>query len=782
MYLEIQHRVREKFVQAVRHVFGADISEPVLGFPPNVDLGELSITSCFELARQLRQPPRKIAEQVASRLLPIEGVERVSIAGAGYLNLHLDRARLATGVFALRSGNKGAGDADLGQQVIATRSEASPSAPVSKVLVEHTSINPNKAAHIGHLRNAVLGDTFVRLLRFRGQSVEVQNYIDNTGVQVADVIVGFQRLESKSLEDVCRLIADPRVRFDYYCWDLYARVFQFYESDKTRLALRGETLQAVEEGHGDVAAMAELVSTAIVRAHLETMLRIAVRYDLLVGESEILRLHFWKYAFELMQARHAIWREETGKNRGCWVMRLGESPGSTVESREDSRQSRVESRKSEGSRELTVEGLRPKTTPGSDFRLSSDSRLPSDDDEASTGDVKIIVRSNGTVTYVGKDIAYHLWKFGLLGRDFGYEPFYRYADGHVVWRTSSDAAAVSRHKGVGSRQSAVGGPENREGCMEDMEGSAQAARSGCPPEVGLPTADRLLPTSSELPPAFGHASAAYAVIDTRQSYLQNVVAAAFHALGYHEQAQHLHHFAYEVVGLSPACAREMGYEASDEGKGYVEVSGRKGLGIKADDLIDRLIAKALDEVRSREMTTDEAQQRSIAASIAVAALRYFLLKFSRNVIIAFDFKEALAFEGETGPYLQYTVVRARNIFRKFAEAHAGWKPESLRNAIPAEKLAAFLSGDAGRDFWEMTLVSAQLEMVAEQAISAEEPAVVAKYAFRLAQAFNNFYHHHRILAEPDPARQDFLLYLVLLVSETLARALDLLGIEVPERM
>ena len=744
LYLQIQRRVRKKFVQVVRDAFGTEIAEPVLGFPPNVDLGELSITSCFELARRLRQPPRKIAEQLASRLLPVEGVDRVSVAGAGYLNLHLDRALLAGGLFGLRSGSGP-------DSTAAARGPWPADAPsAAKVLVEHTSINPNKAAHIGHLRNAVLGDTFVRLLRFRGQAVEVQNYIDNTGVQVADVIVGFRRLEGKSLGDVRRLIADPTVRFDYYCWDLYARVFQSYERDENLLALRGETLQAVEEGHGDVAQMAELVSTAIVRAHLETMLRIGVRYDLLVGESEILRLHFWKYAFELMQERKAIWLEETGKNCGCWVMRLEESrePETSRESTAEGQASQT-GRDRKGNPSLAKERgrLQPQEWSGG---AEANDKGGNEEERASTVDVKIIVRSNGTVTYVGKDIAYHLWKFGLLGRDFGYEPFYRYADGHTVWRTNSDPAAGSR---------------------QDAERSKQRTEDNKPSSAfGLP------------PAGFGRAAAAYAVIDTRQSYLQKVVVEAFHALGYHEQAEHLHHFAYEVVGLSPGCAREMGYEASDEGKGYVEVSGRKGLGIKADDLIDRLIDTAREGIRSREVAGNDAEQQGTAAAIAVASLRYFLLKFSRNVIIAFDFKEALASEGETGPYLQYTVVRARNIFRKFEELQPGWKPESLENAVTTEQLAAFLSGDAGSVFWEMALVSAQLEMVVDQAIAAEEPAVVAKYAFRLAQSFNNFYHHYRILAEPDAGRRDCLLYLVFLVSETLGRTLDLLGIQVPERM
>jgi arginyl-tRNA synthetase len=611
-------------------------------------------------------------------------VERVTVAGAGYLNFHLHRAQTAARLFDRRSS-----------------SPAPPATPRGKILVEHTSINPNKAAHIGHLRNAVLGDTFVRLLRFRGETVEVQNYIDNTGVQVADVVVGFLHFESKTRQEVEALIQDASARFDYYCWDLYARVFQWYEANKEALQLRSQVLKDIEEGHGEPAALAEMISTAIVRAHLKTMLRINIQYDLLVQESEILKLDFWKSAFELLKKNGAIRLEETGKNAGCWVMDLAEAPG---------------------------EG---------------------DSEPADAEDIKIIVRSNGTVTYVGKDIAYHLWKFALLGKDFGYVVFHRYPDGHSVWRTA-------------------------------VNGQADA-------------------------PPFGRASAAYAVIDTRQSYLQNIVKAALHTLGYHERASNLHHFAYEVVGLSPGCAEEMGIALSDEDRErpYVEVSGRKGQGVKADDLIDTLIARASEEVRSRGMTQDPAQRQDYARKIAVGALRYFLLKFSRRMIIAFDFKEALAFEGETGPYLQYSVVRARNIFRKFLESHPEFQPERFPGggstgvppvphgqdgrataplALSPEQLQGFFTGEDGLAFWEMTLLAGQLELVVEQSINSEEPAVVAKYAFRLAQAFNNFYHHHHILSEPDLARQQFLLYLVYLTERTLSLAIEQMGIEIPEHM
>ncbi len=670
MLPEIQQRIQTKFVEAVRAAFNLEVPPPAMDSPPNLEMGDISLAGCFELAKKLRQAPRKIAEQLAPLVSNLEGVERVTVAGAGYLNFHLDRAQTAARLFALRNSSTVAATSDRG-----------------KILVEHTSINPNKAAHIGHLRNAVLGDTFTRLLRFTGENVEVQNYIDNTGVQVADVVVGFIHLEKKTLQDVAALIEAasapglPRAaRFDYYCWDLYARVFQLYEKDKDVLKLRAQALKDIEEGHGDTAAMAELISTAIVRAHLETMLRLNIQYDLLAQESEILKLQFWSAAFELLKKDKAIRIEDTGKSAGCWVMDLADSTS-----------------------ENEIEG-------------------------ADAEDTKIIVRSNGTVTYVGKDIAYHLWKFALLGKDFGYAPFYRYPDGHTVWRTT-------------------------------VKGEA-----GAPP--------------------FGHASTAYAVIDTRQSYLQNIVKAAFHTLGYHERAANLHHFAYEVVGLTARCAEEMGVVLSDEDRQrpYVEVSGRKGQGVKADDLIDTLIARAAEEVSSRNMAQNPAEVYDYARKIAVAALRYFLLKFSRRIIIAFDFKEALAFEGETGPYLQYSIVRARNIVRKFQDAHAEFEPDQLPGAFTPEQLQEYFKGEDGPAYWELTLLAGQLEMIVAQAINSEEPAVVAKYSFRLAQAFNNFYHHFHILNEPDALRQKFLLYLVVITERTLTLATEHMGIEIPDRM
>jgi arginyl-tRNA synthetase len=659
VYHVLEARIRTALTAHIRQRYSQDVTV-VTERPPRIEMGEISTPVCFELAKRLKRAPRQIAQEISSELPPIEGVERVEIAGGGYVNLYLSRAAF------LASAVTGAG---------ATPPMAGPEA--AKFIVEHTNINPNKAAHIGHLRNAALGDTLVRLLRRAGRRVEVQNYIDNTGVQVADVVIGFIHIARKSSDEVRALAAQPK--FDYFCWDLYASVTHFYEEDKTRLALRGETLQSIEEGHGAAAEMAGVVAPAVVRCHLRTMERLGIEYDLLPRESEILHLKFWDAAFELLKQKNAIHLAAAGKNAGCWVMRLNDAADTADAAGEDD-------------------------------------------------DAKIIVRSNGTVTYVGKDIAYQLWKFGLLGRDFQYEKFHTYANGHTLW--------------------------------------ASVASGGAPDA-----------------PAFGHAQIVYNVIDARQAYLQNVVTAGLRALGFHEQADRSIHFSYEVVALTPRCAGELGYTLSEEEakKPYVEVSGRKGLGVKADDLLDRLEAAARAEVDERHPALPESERAAIAHTIAIGALRYFLLKFTRTAIIAFDFKDALSFEGETGPYCQYAVVRARNIFRKLLEQQADFKLSSLDNVNQgaAERLFAGADGNA---FWEMALLAGSLGTQIEAAVGAQEPAFIAKYAFQLAQAFNLFYHHHRVLTEEDAAKKTFLLQLSRLVELQLVSALELLGIESPERM
>ncbi len=681
MYRELQQRLIDQVKEVLKSAWDVDLETIAVEQPPELKLGEFALPVAFELARRLRKAPRIIAGELAEKLsaaLPAsEGFAAFEVAGAGYINVRLARGAAS---LKLASGrNPDATDA----------TEAT-----EHVLVEHTSINPNKAAHVGHLRNAILGDTLVRILRADGQRVDVQNYIDNTGVQVADVVVGFVHLECKSLVELRGLIAAAEAlgpeareqRFDYLCWDLYARVSQWYAADdaagdkaeqERRKAVRYATLHEIETGGNETAEVADLISTTVLRHHLETMQRLGIVYDFLPRESEILHLKFWELAFELLQSSGVLYYETEGKNKNCWVM------------------TRPDARVTEG-----------------------------ETDE----DAKVIVRSNGTVTYVGKDIAYHLWKFGLLGRDFGYRRFYRYP-AHDCWISCESGEAEHPH--------------------------------------------------------FGGATAIYNVIDSRQSDPQANVIQALRGMGHAEAADHYTHFSYEMVALTPRCALELGYQVSeeDQSRPYIEVSGRKGFGVKADDLLDKLTAATRREVDARQPERAEAERQKIAEQIAIGALRYFMLKFTRGSVIAFDFKDALSFEGETGPYVQYAAVRARNIFRK-----AGTTPEAALAALTANPDSAL--PDSGLDsqleqadeIWAIWLRAAKRSLTLAQAIQTAEPAYVARHGFQLAQEFNNFYHRHHILTEEDPQRKAVLLATAAIALGELVAVLGWMGIEAPEAM
>ena len=656
----MQKRLTEHLRAVLKAKYDLQLENIPLEIPPELKFGELATPIAFELARKLRKAPKVIAQEIVAALTGLDGFASFEVAGAGYINARLDRTAGVRRTAATEAGSQAASGIHS--------------------LVEHTSINPNKAAHIGHLRNAILGDTFVQLLRAAGQKVDVQNYIDNTGVQVADVVVGFQHLEGKSLAEVRLLLDELKQkgqRIDYYCWDLYAKTSQWYtsgtaEENEARKKLRYAALHELERGDNETSEVAELISTAVLRRHLETMLRLEIEYDFLPRESEILHLKFWEAAFEQLKKTGVLYFETEGKNKGCWVM----------------------------------------TRPGAETTEGETNE-----------DAKVIVRSNGTVTYVGKDIAYHLWKFGLLGKDFGYKPFFSYPN-HECW--------ISAEKGI------------------------------------------------EPHPQFGGAQAIYNVIDARQSDPQSNVIQALRGMGYAEQADRYTHFSYEMVALTPRCAVELGYDVSAEDleRPYIEVSGRKGFGVKADDLLDKLIAAARAEVDARQTGRDDAERQRIAEQIAIGALRYFMLKFTRNSVIAFDFKDALSFEGETGPYIQYAVVRARNIFRK-----AGTTPEAeLVKLSGLAKFSGYLEGEAAEDIWALWLCAARRTLVLEQCIANSEPAYLAKHAFQLAQEFNNFYHKHHILTEEDPARKTFLLATAAVALRELVLALSWLGIESPEAM
>jgi len=647
MFHFLEKRIAEAFAAKISTLYS--VNGPIqTEQPKQASFGEIAVPAAFQLARTLKKAPKAIAAELLEAVGTIEGVSGIEIAGNGYMNVRLDRGYY--------------GDSLLrGDAVV-------PNAATDKTIIEHTNINPNKAAHIGHLRNAILGDTFVRMLRAAGRNVEVQNYIDNTGVQVADVVVAFEQLEKKSPAEVAKLI--ETTRFDYVCWDLYARMSSYYADHPEALEWRKATLHAIESDAGATSELAHLISDAIVRAHLATMYRLNIEYDVLPRESEILHLKFWAQAFELLKERKAIYFENDGKNKGCWVM------------------------------------------PASAFKTS-------DDEE----DSKVIVRSNGTVTYVGKDIAYQLWKFGLLGKDFYYHKWQTYPDGHEVWASVSEPHAGS--------------------------------------------------------PPFGRGARVYNVIDSRQSYLQDVVVAGLRALGFDKQADASIHFSYEMVALSPRTCIEMGIELSEEDKKkpYVEVSGRKGLGVKADDLIDKLIEKALEEVTSRHAEDPEDQRRRVAEKIAIGALRYFMLKYTRNSVIAFDFAEALSFTGETGVYVQYAAVRAAKILGKLEE-----RGETVPDFSAALGREAMVRQLADERLWQAVLTASKADAAIEQAVTSGEPAHVARYAFQLAQAFSTFYQDFPVVTETDAEKKTFLLWMTAYFRAQLEHTLRVLGIDVPEYM
>ena len=670
MYRYLEHRLAQRVLECLgkRHP-GVALPGVVIEQPPKVELGDFAIP-IFPFAKPLRSSPLKIAQAIKDEIGTIEGIAEMQVAPPGYLNVKIDRGWMASALAADR--------------------KAPSDIPSGKILVEHSSINPNKAAHIGHLRNAILGDTFVRLLRYAGREVDIQNYIDNTGVQVADVVVGFTHLEKKSRAEIEALTRQPR--FDYYCWDVYARASRWYEENKQNLAARAATLHSIEQGNNETAQLAELISIAVLKRHLDTMDRLDIEYDFLPRESEILHLHFWDAAFEKLKAAGVLTFETEGKNKGCWIMR----------------------------RAGTAEA-----------NLTTDNTESTEKGEIEEEDQKVIVRSNGTVGYVGKDIAYHMWKFGLLGRDFGYRRFHRYPNAHQCWisTTPDDPEAAADH------------------------------------------------------PHFGDVTENYNVIDARQSEAQNTVIEALKDLGHGEAAGRLTHFSYGMVVLTPRCAAELGYELTEEEKSrpWIGVSGRKGFGVKADDLLDQLIVSAKKEVEPRHPQLSEPERLGIATQIAIGALRYFMLKYTKQSVIAFDFKDALSFEGETGPYAQYAVVRATSIFRK-AGLDADTFGKEVAERFSAADLASFLNANGANEIWELWLAASKTSYIVEQSIATTEPAYLAKHAFQLAQLFNTFYHSNPILSEPDEKRKKFLLATVAVVRRELIRTLGVLGITVPPVM
>ena len=639
-------KLKEQIRQSLMDRYPLKESQLHISYTPQARMGDIALPFPLQLAKEMKRHPRELAAEIVPLLSDLPRIDKIEVAGPGFINLFLNRR-------------------DFFLHQVDSLDKRTFQQEEKKIIIEHTNINPNKAAHVGHLRNAVLGDTLGRCLKYKEENVEIQNYIDDTGIQVVDVTFGFMDMERKTLEDIQRIEG----KFDYYCWDLYTRVSSYLEKHPDTQSRKSEILRKIENGEQPEAEIAEHISRRILRAHLETMKRIDVSYDVLPCESSILGRKFWNKAFSLLKEKEAIYLVDEGLNKGCWVMRI------------------------------------------------------EDDEERE----KIIIRSDGTVTYVGKDIAYQLWKFGLLQKDFYYEPFIE-DNGKTIW---------------------------------------------------ISTAEPKQATSS-----FGDGTLVYNVIDTRQSYLQKIVVQGLKSLGYQDQAKKSIHYSYEMVALSPKSLDELGQKVSAEDKerDFLEVSGRKGLGVKADDLLDRLEQKAFLEVEKRNQDLPSEQRRLIARQIATGALRYFMLKFARNSIIVFDFEEALNFEGETGPYLQYSFVRINSIFRKLKErenfAEKDLKTLGLEQNIPLDALPE----QEQEDFWELVFYASQFEEEIQHSVRSLEFSHLAKFAFNLCQKFNAYYHKYSILAEKDQNTKSLRIWTIQYVREILKRVLSLMGIPQPARM
>ncbi len=631
-------KLKKEIISLLQDAYDLSGVELVFSLPAERKFGDLSSTLAFSLAKKVKGKPFLLANDIAAKLRGRLGaVEDIRVAGGGFINFYLKK------------------DDFLLYQWQSL--EKPPAEKGAKVIVEHTSINPNKAAHIGHLRNSCLGDVLARCCRFLGYEVEVQNYIDDTGIQIADVVWGLLHYQKKDLAAIRKISG-----LAAYLWDLYAEVNQLFVADENLAAQRREVHKKIEEKNEPEYGACLYIAEQVLMDHIRTMERIGIHYDLLARESDVIALDFFKAAAAELTGRGVMAPSADPEKKGCLVIHYDRE--------------KIE---------------------------------------------KIIVRSNGTITYVGKDIAYNLWKFDLLAKDFYYRPFHAYPDGHAIYMTASEPA---------------------------------------------PSAPR----------RFGHGQRVYNVIDVRQSYLQNLIAQVLAQLGHPGASANFVHFSYEMVALTPACVREMGLqlEAGEENKPYIEVSGRKGRAVKADELITMLNEKSLREVRVRNPEMSEAEALKLASIIAVAALRYFMIKFSLNTVIAFDFKEALNFEGDSGPYLQYTVVRLNSILKKAAAGD--------RQAPEGPGSLALLGDNEKELYWEMILNLSLLEKQVEFALENHELSSVAAYAYGLCQKFNHYYHLFPVLAEKNAAVRAARLGLVRIFKDRVEKLLAVLGIDIPERM
>ncbi|MDG6986115.1 MAG: arginine--tRNA ligase [Nitrososphaerota archaeon] len=629
-FLDFQAEVEEVLADSCR-ALGYKNVEIDVSLPPNDTYGDLASAVPIRIAKATGKKPGDVAIELGSKAMEFAKKKRyigaVSPHLGGYLNFSVNSAAfIADSVSAITAGDVGS---------VKEKGEV--------VSIEHTNVNPNKALHIGHARNLVLGDSLVRVMRYMGHQVRALNYVDDSGAQVADIIVGFRFLGYSD-------VAPEGVKYDTYCGDkVYTKVTKEYQTDPALKEKQSFVLKEIEKGTGEVAEYAREIVKKILAAQLSTCWRLGASYDLLNWESQLVHSGMWEEIFESLKKTGYVKFQTEGENKGTWV-------------------------------------------------------IP----DPETGEEKVVVRSDGTAVYVAKDIPYAAWKIGIIGDPFGYEEYPVQQPGSVMYSTS-------------------------------LTGKKGKAR-------------------------FGGADLAVSVIDTRQSYLQRIVSKVLDKLDPGSSRKYLHR-SYEVVSLSKRTASQLGFEIEGD---FAHMSGRKGLYVNADAVLDRLKDKARSETRRRNLSEPEGWVDDVAEAVAVAALRYELLKQDPDKMIVFDMDEALRFQGDTGPYLLYTHARARRILDKTDGKPKMDEKAAGRLTRPQElKLAKKMS---------------MLDVSAETAEEFLSPKEIARFSHDLAMAFNDFYESVPVNKEENAELRDARLALVDASSRVLAESMRLMGVPLRDRI
>ena len=614
-----------------------DVSEP-----PRKEFGDLTCNVTFRLSRHTKKPPAKIAAELVERIKPsIQDTFVLSVEPhpAGHINFKADYAKISTATLAQvlkNSDTYGYYDSGKGQRVV----------------IEHTSVNPNKALHVGHMRNVIIGDALYRIMSATNHRTTVLNYVDDSGLQVADIVVGF-KFAGFPVEP-----PDRNQKFDHYCGDdVYVKINEMYEKDPQLAEKRKLVLKEIEEGKSEIARFASEITLRVLKEQLKTCWRMKARYDLLNFESHIVVSKLWGRAFELLK-KNGIARFETeGKNKGCWVIKAKDE--------ED----------------------------------------------------KVIVRSDGTTTYIAKDIPYAAWKLGLVDDPFSYRKFMDQWDGSTLYATAFD--------GSSSSSSNIG---------------------------------------SKIDKKFNGGERVITIIDSRQARLQRIISQVLSQIG--AGGREYYHLGYESVTLSSETAKTFGIDIGD--RQFMHMSGRKGIYVNADYVLDTLHAKAYEEVKTRNPDFTEQQLNVIAEGIAISAIRYNMIKQDLDKIITFDVKESLSLEGDTGPYLQYAYARSQSILEKSGQ--------SVNNDAARFDLLTHKS--------EIAVIKeiAKLDLVVEDAARSLSPKSLARYAYSLATTFNLFYEKVPVLKEENADVRTARLALVRAFGVTLKNALVMLGITALKRM